>query len=490
MSAKLVAIGDSLTQGFQSGSISKTHLAFPAMLAQSLKAEFKSPDFSGESGLPLNLETLLKTLSNRYGSRINWLEFLPAVQTVKSFMNRTEDYWERGEGIHPSSTGPLHHNLANWGFQWVDCYTLSEEICRTQIPLPREDRFNQVPEFAQYRSVRRTLNPSFNPQYQHLTQIGVAEQIAKRDHGIDNLIVWLGANHCLASVVNLQLTWSDGTELDNLAHHRSSTLWRPEHFKIALDRAIDELAKIEAKHVFIGNVPHVTIPPVSRGITPGAAAGQGQDAAGYFEFYTHFWIWDRDFSPQHHPHLKRDEIRQIDATIDEYNQMLHQTAQDRGWHLVDICTVLDQLAYRRRQGSPSYKFPLGLVQALAANPSTQARVVEGQPLVDSRYPWIDPGQTDPMLKYRGGLFGLDGIHPSTLGYGIVAHEFLQVMQQAWALKGEQVDINPLNWQHIVASDTLLVDPPNNLGSLQDTLGFLYSQTPLLALLRNIGGQFG
>ena len=86
------------------------------------------------------------------------------------------------------------------------------------------------------------------------------------------------------------------------------------------------------------------------------------------------------------------------------------------------------------------------------------------------------------------MFGLDGIHPSTVAYGIVAHEFLQVMQRAWTAQTEQVDINPLDWQHIVASDTLLTDPPSNLGNLQDTLGFLYSQAPLLEILRNVGGQ--
>ena len=386
MSTKLVAIGDSLTQGFHSGSIFKTHLAFPAMLAQCLNAEFKSPDFAGENGLPLNLEELLHVLAKRYGPRINWREFLPAVQTVKSFMDRTEDYWERGEGSVPSSTGPLHHNLANWGFQLVDCYTLSEAICRAQIPRSKDHHLNQIPEFALYRSVRRTLNPSFGYQYQHLTQISAAQQLAMMSDGIDNLIFWLGANHCLSSVVNLQIQWSDGTELDNLTHQRTANLWRPEHFRLALDRATAELARINAKHVFIGNVPHVTIPPVSRGITPGASQGQGQDADGYFEFYTHFWIWDQEFSPQQHPFLTRDEIHQIDANIDEYNRMIYQKTQEMGWHLVDICSLLDQLAFRRRQGAPSYEFPPGLVAALAANPITQARVFNGQPLLDSRYP--------------------------------------------------------------------------------------------------------
>lgn len=487
MPAKLVTIGDSLTQGFHSGSIFHTHLAFPAMLAQCLDAEFKSPDFAGGNGLPLNLEQLLRTLADRYGPYINWWEFLPAIRTVKRFMNQSEDYWERGDGNGLSLTGPLHHNLANWGFQLADSYTLSAEICRHLIPPAKNQHLNQIPESAQYRSVRRTLNPSYSSQYQHLTQIGAAQYLAQTAGGIDNLIFWLGANHCLPAVANLEVKWSDDAELNRLPHQRTANLWRPEHFKIVLDRATAELAKIDAKYVFIGNVPHVTIPPVSRGVTPGASADQGQDAEGYFEFYTHFWIWDRDFSPQRHPFLTREEVRQIDIVIDEYNHLIQQKAQKMGWHLVDICSLLDQLAFRRRRGVPTYQFPSELVAALAANPITQARVLNGQPLLDSRYPRVNPQETDPTLKYKGGLFGLDGVHPSTVAYGIVAHEFLQVMQQAWADHGESVQVNPLNWHQIVASDTLLTDPPSNLGPLQDTLGFLSSQTPLQDMLSAVGG---
>jgi hypothetical protein len=114
-------------------------------------------------------------------------------------------------------------------------------------------------------------------------------------------------------------------------------------------------------------------------------------------------------------------------------------------------------------------------------------VVNGQPLLDSRYPRVDLQQSDPTLKYKGGLFGLDGIHPGTIAYGVVAHEFLQVMQQVWKTAGEPVVLQPLDWSRIVASDTLVTSLPGNLGNLQDIFGFLYSQTPLPELLKLIGG---
>ena len=56
---KLVAIGDSLTQGVQSGAIFNTQLSFPALIADAMglnvSNEFRGPRFPG-SGLPFNIE--------------------------------------------------------------------------------------------------------------------------------------------------------------------------------------------------------------------------------------------------------------------------------------------------------------------------------------------------------------------------------------------------------------------------------------------------
>ncbi|MGJ3244522.1 MAG: hypothetical protein ACFE0I_00385 [Elainellaceae cyanobacterium] len=488
MTAKLVSIGDSLTQGFLSGSISKTSLSFPAMIARCLGDEdFTTPDLSGEGGLPLNLEALLHRLANRYGDRINWFEAIPALLTARSFMDDVEDYWERGDGSQPLLNANPYRNLAVWGFQLGDCDTVSEKICRSYIPRAKDHFLQQIPEFSQYLTVRRTLNPSFDPRYQSLTQIDIAQKIARED-GLENLIFWLGGNHCLGTVIRLSIEWSTEAEIDKLPHERKANLWRPEHFRVVLHRAAEKVAAIGADHVFVGNIPHVTIPPISRGVSPGAAPGQRQDPDGYFEYYTHFWIWDSDFTPDKYPCLTRAQIREIDAVIDEYNQLIQDEVERRSWHLVDMCQVLDQLAFRRQHGDTHYQFPPDLVAALKANPATQDRVTpEGHVLLDTRYARIDAQDRDPTRQYQGGLFSLDGIHPSTIGYGLSAHEYLKVMKQAWADAGKTVETSPLDWKHIVANDSLVVNPPANLGNLQDTLGFLYSQTPLPKLLEVIGG---
>ncbi|MEB3214293.1 MAG: hypothetical protein VKL39_23290 [Leptolyngbyaceae bacterium] len=486
MSVKLVAIGDSLTQGFISGSISKTKWSYPAMIARSLGIQnFKTPDFSGEGGLPFNIEALLHRLSDRYGRRISWLEAVPALLTVRSHMDRVEDYWERDDGSRKSQTGPLHHNLAVWGFQLGDSFRISDAVSQANIPPAEDQLLQQIPEAAQYRTARRTLNPSYDPHYRNLSQIGVAQHLAREHGGIENLIFWLGSNHCLGTVVRLNIKWSTEADLVQLPPERNANLWRPEHFKIILQQTLDQVETIGAENVFIANVPRVTIPPISRGVTPGAAPGQGQDKDGYFEYYTHFWIWDDDFNPERHPHLTREDIRVIDAVVDEYNRMIQEEATRRGWHVVDMCKILSQMAFRRQRGHIQYDYPPELIDALRSNPATSDRITStGKVLFDTRYIRIDRDKATPQDRYKGGLFSLDGIHPTTIGYGLAAHEFLKVMK---SVHGTSQQWQSLDWKAIVANDALAINPPENLANLQDTLGFLYSQTPLGQLVAMIAG---
>src|SRR5215203_1284744 len=112
MTARLVTIGDSLTQGFQHGAVRRTPWAFPAMLARALGAEpFRTPDFTGNGhgGPLLDLELLFDRLAADCGTKIDFWEVPAALFTLQRTMSHIEDYWERGAGTQPSSTGPLHH---------------------------------------------------------------------------------------------------------------------------------------------------------------------------------------------------------------------------------------------------------------------------------------------------------------------------------------------------------------------------------------------
>ena len=62
----------------------------------------------------------------------------------------------------------------------------------------------------------------------------------------------------------------------------------------------------------------------------------------------------------------------------------------------------------------------------------------------------------------GGIFSLDGVHPTAIGHGLIAHEFLNQMRTA----GLQ-PIRGLDWTSIVASDSLYSNPMAIMPELYD-----------------------
>ncbi|MBD2579782.1 hypothetical protein [Oscillatoria sp. FACHB-1406] len=489
MSVPLVAIGDSMTQGVTSGSIYRTEISYPARIAQCLNNfEFKYPDFMGKGGVPLNFERVLRLLVDNYGPNVDLSEVPRAVLRMRRFLSSVEDYWEKGEGAQSSQTGPLHHNLAVSGFQLGDCDTLTERVCRQLLSPAKSNFLAKVPESPLYRIARRTLNPSFDPQYESLSQIGVATEIARSQGGIENLIFWLGSNNCLGTVVRLLPQGHKLEEIESKIedvgkwpHQRQSYLWKPEHFQILLDRVAPKIQAIGAENVFIGTVPHVTIPPISRGITPGERGSRALSSDGYYEYYTHFWIGDEDFSKNPHsfPYLTADNARKIDRAIDAYNEAIKQAAQQYNWHVVDICEQLDRLAFRRQVGQVTYEFPPGLIEAL--NELAPKRIsTAGKPLLDTRYIRLVPDAFNPEQRVTGGLIGLDGFHPTPVCYGLIAWEFMQVMERV----GVEINIPKNWWRSIVLSDSLLMEPPANLEYLTDTLSLVYRKAILRKLLEH------
>jgi hypothetical protein len=494
MAVPLVAIGDSLTQGMTHGSIYKTEIAYPNLIAPCLNENsFDRPDFTGEGGIPLNLENILRVLQNRVGSRIHWYEVPSAVQVILATLDKTEDYWERGDGSKPFPPDLRHHNLAISGYQLGDCDTLTEAICSQEIQnrkhpqwLPQglrrltanwnwdDNLFNQIPTLPMYRNARRTLNCSFDKQYASFSQIASAQHFADSQGGIENLIFWLGSNNCLGTVTGLKIKPSTKDDIDKLPHQRTCNLWEVDHFKILRDRIAPQIAQIGAQNVFVATIPHVTIPPVSRGVSPGKRGSAARNSRGYYDFYTHFWVWDDDFerNPDQYPKLTAEQAEEIDKTIDAYNDLICDMAQKQGWYVVDICQQLDKLAYRRQGSQVSYDFPPGLIAALQKYQPNRVSAA-GQPLLDTRFLCMKEG------NFKGGLIGLDGFHPTPVCYGLIAHEFIKVMQQAGVTVNQPSDW----WERIVLSDTILMDMPESLGYLQETLSFLEHRTPLLRLLR-------
>jgi hypothetical protein len=495
MTLRLVTIGDSLTQGFQHGAVRRTSWAFPAMVARALDVPtFRAPDFAadGWGGPLLDLELLLGRLSAHAGEKLDLWDVPRALLTIQHSMSAVEDYWERGGGAQPASSGPIHHNLGVWGFEVRDALSLSDAVCAKNTPSPRDDLLLQLPGHAMYRTARRVCNPGQQRALADLTPIDLAQRLGQ-EQGIENLVVGLGANNALGTCLSLKVRPSHSSDLTLLAHERDCNLWEPQHFASVYGDLARQLARVSAQRIFLMTIPHVTIAPVTRGVSPEARArGTSELEAGYYEYYTSFWIWDAHFSSRRNRYLTREQARRIDSTIDAYNDYIRTEARRRDWQVIDLCELLDQLAFRRNEGQPRYSLPVGLLEALRANPLTQFRVrPDGEVLLDTRFfrippvaPSADEDSKAWQTAYRGGLFGLDGVHPTTVGYGVIAHEVLSAFQKA-GVPG--ADPARLDWRAIVANDTLLTEPPALLKSLESTLDALFAKLPLDSLIQKLAG---
>src|SRR4051794_3163904 len=142
---RLVAIGNSLTHGFQSGAIYNTDLSYPAIIAHELGwTGYRYPKYAGRGGLPLNLELILRDLEQQYGPDLNAWETPLALFRVRDLMDGIEDYWERGPGAAPPpNTRELMHALAVYGWDLRDALDRTAAICASRITAPVDDPINQ-----------------------------------------------------------------------------------------------------------------------------------------------------------------------------------------------------------------------------------------------------------------------------------------------------------------------------------------------------------
>lgn len=449
---KLIAIGDSLTQGFQSGAIFQTAWSYPAMIARSMglniPSQFRVPSFPG-SGLPINLEELLNFMQRHLGPDINTLEWIVRFPVLLGqFLDETENIYERGAGARPAAFGGVYHNLAVWGFRVADAFTITSDYCRHVITDEEgfiEDDFLGVPSAPMYRTARRVLNPRQRPEREHWTVLDNLRHLVQEDPNLENLILWLGANDCLGTVLELNVKDMDTTSVsDDPRERRRWNLMHEQVFAQDYARLVEKIREIipPETNVFVANIPHVTIPPVTQGIPP----FKGK----YFPYYGRFFSTKDNFNPLWQACITGDDAAVIDERINKFNATIKRIVEEQGWHLVDMCKILDALAVKRNEMEDAPGRPLRDYYA-------DLKLTDHPLLRLSPIPNILRLRTTKHGKRQaGGLFSLDCFHPSTIGYGIVAEAFLRVMQEAGV---SEADPARLNWSDIIAHDALLQQPP-------------------------------
>ncbi len=470
---RLATLGDSLTMGFVNGAVYNTRLAYPAMLAEALGTEerFRTPVFDNDDGtiggLPLNLETLLRILDIKYQGKLPRRRIPTIFWDINSHIDRVERHWEHAE-IHPDR---VCHNLAVLSHTVQDSYRLCRDLCQNAIPEPRNHFFflRQLPEMPVYRATLATLCRHM-PAGSQVSNLGALAE----DGGIENVIIGLGANNCLGAIIEMKITFSSEADMYRSPHERTCNLWLPDHFEQCVHELAKRLQKLRIGRTFVMTVPTVTIPPISRG------CGSKDDT--HYEYYTRPWIWDSAFDPDKHAHLTRRQVRLIDEFVQEYNLAIRRIAQRFGWHIIDLDALFRSLAFRRSGGNPSYTWPRKAVEALRANPSTSYLAQTEDLRLDTRYIRLWDGNVQKTGIKCGGLFGLDGVHPTTICYGLVAEWILDHLRDH-GVRRPDGGIPELNWSRIVEGDTLVTNPPSVLRDLRRALTVLSSKTTGSALFQ-------
>lgn len=491
---RLVCIGDSLTHGFQSGAVFNTELSYPAIIAHELGAfdRFRYPTYPGQGGLPLNIEFVLRELERHFGSELAWWELAPAAFRLRQILAGIEDWWERGPGAAPPNLRGINHNLGVYGWDLRDVLSRNADVCQAEIGAPTDALFRQIVENANERAALRVLQSARAEDGSALTPLGAAAALGAEGvtgpdgspsgtgDGIETLLVLLGANNALQTVTRLEVAWSE-EGFDDLERKSRFTAWRPSHFAQEFQHVVRQVERIRARHVIWGTVPHVTIAPIARGV-----AQKLRPRSRYFPYYTRPWISDRDFDAKRDPNITEQEARAVDCAIDQYNDAIVGSVESarrgrRDWYVLDLAGLLDRLAVRRYfedpAARPEWWRPYELPPELAAL----------TPPPDSRFL-----ATNDKRRTAGGLFSLDGVHPTTVAYGIIAQEQINVMQLAgvrFNLPGGNTPRDEpvrVDFERLIRLDTLISDPPRSLNSDLQLIGWFDERADLFGRLLRVG----
>ena len=478
---KLFTIGDSISQGFMSMAAARTELSYSTLLARCLGLvpgtdEYPIPLW-GAGGLPFNIENLLRSLQRQYGSDIRGpIEWPLAVASVNRFLDDIEDHYERGQGniaLPQAGRRQFYPNVSVAGFTVADAWMVTPKLCIDRIANDQQkggqDGFFDLPNCRFERTAHAVLNPSRDPQLNGFSQLRWLEHHAQGE-GIENVIIWLGSNNALGTVVRMSVKRTKAAGKSplkmDLDERNEFNLWSPAHFKEEYGELVDRVHTILSKgktdcRVFIATVPAVTIAPLARGVGNSNPVndpfGVLTKKALYFDRYTYF-IFDLEYARRSGNSITLDEAVEIDTTIAEYNKAIAGLVDEYNrkprkgvkveYVLVDICDQLLRLAFKRNDGKPTYKLPKEVEDLNASLGRT----------VNTVYYTVDR-----MGKMSaGGIFSLDGVHPTALGHGLIAQEFLDAFGNA----GVQT-VQNLDWHGIAASDSLYSNPIKLMPELYD-----------------------
>src|SRR5439155_5497504 len=168
-----------------------------------------------------------------------------------------EDYWERGDGSRPPRTDLRYENAGIYGWDVRDCLssTAARAMARIASHPAHDDLLGAKPDNDNDIAAASVLAPFGSAAAQ-------IDAIASHGHdgGIGTLVVMLGANNALGSVVRKSVVWS-GPGFQDLDRKGAYTAWNPVHFQAEYAELVRQLLPVPARRVLLATVPHVTVAP-------------------------------------------------------------------------------------------------------------------------------------------------------------------------------------------------------------------------------------
>ncbi len=458
---RLVALGDSMTQGVNSGAVWKTGWSYPAIVARTLGEtvgagvgfDFSVPHF-GLGGMPLNLERLLHDLDFILGGPgldlVDWL--LAAKPAVEEWLEERDEYYEHGFGARARRYPGPYHLLACFGFTIEDLFTVDGRFCDRIIRERRWDDRSELmerfPSSAAYRAARRVLNPAARYELNRLTLVDWLGRIEELQGPIENLILNIGLNNAAGCITRLEIV-ETGPEPPSPDLVEEFSLWHPKAFEVSYRRLAERIASLTGARVFAATLPYVTVAPLLRGAGPRNRGPRGE----HHEYYVHFYLREEKPSKERFDFLTAEEVQRIEEHQDAYNDAIHSVSREYGWHVVDLAGLINGLA-----GRGEY------------NPDAYLRRF----LDDDDHPLLKLKPPPRMELFRsdaegrrlgGGLISLDGFHGTTTGYALIAQLLIRAMS-AEGVEFRDTEGRPippdevrLPWERIMAVDHLLCNPP-------------------------------
>lgn len=384
MRPDMMAIGDSLYQGVRSLTIKNglNQLSAPAQVAEALgiRHRFFCPD--PRRPILFDLE--------------RWLHLFPDLDRIKKDLGRNADYWF----ARPKSPSGrlLFDNVAVASATIADLYsdswsTADDAIRR--LPAGAKGRIKKfkldglnLGAIVQDLNTRFTLNPSGRAAFAGLTQVDlVAARKPKR------LLVNIGANNGL---------WDIAFE----ANPRGKVTFKADMKKLA--QALNALPP-EVEHVYFNNL---ALPRTVPNLMPLPDRVEWDEARkpGKGKYYARY---ENRFGTGYGS-MTGKQLEKLDKHLAAVNREAARILADsfddkRRLHIVDMAELLSSYDAKHQKRTAKNVVKL-------ENGKTITNVM------------INAGLLGGFR--RGGTMGLDGMHPTVVGYGLMAQQVLDAIVRA------------------------------------------------------------